>query len=93
MTPRTPKFTDSGLLEILTEGGVFEKLKELVTELTGRLPEGVKPSEAQLDVLFAQAMASVPGLIRTRLDEVKAHALQLILTGKGPISHDPSALA
>lgn len=91
--PKAPSFTDVGIIAALEEGGVLTNLRELITSLSARLPEGMKPNAAQLDALLAQAMSALPGVLHDAIDKVKPQLIELAMTGKGPISDDPSARA
>lgn len=68
----------------------LEEFKRLVDELKTRVPE---PTQAQIDSLFAQAMAAYPGSARAAVEDVKTRVTELLLTGKSKVKPGKSALA
>jgi hypothetical protein len=97
--PEVPK----SLWDFLAQGDagnsarIIEEFQRRVSEWEKKIPPGIIPDQElrqqMLDKALADAIASFPGLVRSAIDEVKPALFALISKGKGPISHDSSALA
>src|SRR5882672_1219807 len=71
----------------LADAGVLDKFKALVDGWRSNLPPGVIPPEVVTDKFFADAMAAFPGVLASAITDVKPAIVQLVLTGKSPITH------
>ncbi len=100
MSP-TPEGLPSSLWEFLAKGDagnsarIIAEFQRLVDDYKARVPAGIIPnlSEEMLDKFLADAIATYPGFIDDGIAQVKADIFALVSTGKGPVSHDSSALA
>ena len=72
---------------------VLREFYARVASFLGKLPAGAKPNIEALNALFSQAMAAFPGTVAAGVSEVQKQVVELALKGKGPVKHDPSALA
>ena len=80
------------ITKALEDGGVIEKFNALVAEYVGKLGDA-SPTPGAIEALFAEAMASVPGLIHQRLAAIPEEAYKLAIKGRSKITKDASALA
>ena len=78
------------VVKILEESGVIAKVLASFNHL---LDQGTVPGEEEARAIFAEAMAGAPGAIQDALVALPVQLLELVVSGRGPITHDPSAMA